>query len=250
MPFRKKPYRKRPYRRPFRRRYSKWKPRINSRPLRPATLPLVRDITHFVDSGYPVLPTDWAFGTATDYNTMQLNQKFHLSQLPETDEFTNLFKMYKLNCVVVTITPLHNTSQANGTTTSSPVYFGGTIIAYSERNVTGQVLDTAITQDYWDQRPSKKTITMAGGRPKSFKIYPKILSEIYLSEGNTQAVPKSSGWLPTTTLGKQIPHYGLNMQFSWVDPKFPFHKSGGTSTEAPMNFRVNYKYYMQFKGLK
>ena len=243
--FRKKPPARKPRRRVVRR-----KPMI-SKSLRPATLPLVRDITHFVDSAYGALPTNWAFGTAgTHYNTIQCNQKFHLSQLDATTEFTNLFKMYKLNCVIVTITPLHNTSQANGTTTSSQVYFGGSILGYSERNVTGESLDTAIEQSYWDQRPSKKTIAFTNGKPKSFKIYPKILSEIYLSEGNTQKVPRKSGWLPTTVLGQQIPHYGLNMQFSWIDPKMPFHKSGGTTTEAPMNFRVNYKYLMQFRGLK
>lgn len=247
MPIRR--FRKKPARKP--RRYIRRRKPMISKPLRPATLPLVRDLTEQVDTAYGFLPTNWAFGTAgTHYNTIQCNQKFHLSQLDATTEFTNLFKMYKLNCVIVTITPLHNTSQANGTVTSSQVYFGGSILGYSERNVTGEVLDTAIGQSYWDQRPSKKTIRFTNGQPRSFKIYPKILSEIYLSEGNTQKVPRKSGWLPTTTLGQQIPHYGLNMQFSWMDPRKAFHQSGGTSTDAPINFRINYKYLMQFKGLK
>ena len=99
--FRKKPRAKRPVRRYIRRR----KPMI-SKPLRPAVLPLVRDITHFVDSAGGALPTDWAFGTAgSHYNTIQCNQKFKLVQLDATSEFTNLFKLYKLNCVIVTITP-------------------------------------------------------------------------------------------------------------------------------------------------
>ena len=238
---RKRPIRKRAYR----------KKAVISRPLRPAVLPLVRDQTMFVNSAYGALPTDWAFGTAgSHYNTIQCNQKFALNKLDATSEFTNLFKQYKLNCVIVTITPLHNTSQANGTTTSSQVYFGGSMLGYSERSVTGSSLDTAIEQSYWDQRPSKKTITFSNGKPRSFKIYPKILSEIYLSEGNTQRQPKKSGWLPTSANGLQIPHYGLNMQFSWMDPNMPFHQTGGTTTEAPINFRVNYKYLMQFKGLK
>lgn len=247
MPIRR--FRKKPAKRP--RRYIRRRKPMISKPLRPATLPLVRDITHFVNTGQGALPTNWAFGTAgTHYNTVQCNQKFHLSQLDATTEFTNLFKMYKLNCVIVTITPLHNTSQGNGTHTSTQTYFGGSILGYSERNVTGETLDTAIEQSYWDQRPSKKTISFVNGKPRSFKIYPKILSEIYLSEGNTQRVPKKSGWLPTTTLGQQIPHYGLNMQFSWMDPNMPFHKLGLTPATAAMNFRVNYKYLMQFKGLK
>lgn len=242
-------FRKKPARKP-RKFIRRKKSSIIPRPLRPAVLPLSRDLTQYIDTAYPALPTGWAFGTAgTHYNTIQCNQKFHLSQLDATTEYSNLFKMYKLNCVIVTITPLHNTSQSNGTHTSTQTYFGGSIIGYSEKNVTGASLDTAIEQDYWDQRPSKKTITFYNGKPRSFKIYPKILSEIYLSEGNTQKVPRKSGWLPTTTLGKEIPHYGLNMQFSYTDPRMSFHKDGETPATAAINFRINYKYLMQFKGL-
>lgn len=242
--FRRKPRRKRPIR----------KRAMISRPLRPATLPLVRDITNFVNTDYPSLPTGWAYGTAgSHYNTLQCNQMFKLSMLDNTTEFSNLFKMYKINCVIVTITPLHSNNHANGAGSAlGPTYYGANVLAYSERNVTGVTLDTAIEQGYWDQRPSKKTITLYNGRPRSFKIYPKILSELYLSAGNTEAAPKKSGWLPTTALGKEIPHFGLNMQFSWVDPNLAFRKSGdaASAARAPMNFRVSYKYLMQFKGIK
>lgn len=243
---------KRAPRRPFRRR--RFKKAILSRPLRPAILPLVRDITHFVNTDYGALPTDWAYGTAgSHYNTLQCNQKFKLSMLADTTEFSNLFKQYKINCVIVTITPLHDSNHANGAGSAlGPTYYGANVLCYSERNVTGASLDTAIEQDYWDQRPSKKTINIYSGRPRSFKIYPRILSELYLSAGNTEPTPRKSGWLPTSALGKEIPHFGLNMQFSWVDPNLQFRKSGDAASvaRAPMNFKVTYKYLMQFKGIK
>lgn len=253
MVFRK--FRRRPARKPpFRRRRAFRKKAVISKPLRPATLPLVRDITNFVNTEYAALPTGWAYGTAgTHYNTLQANQVFKLSMLDDTTEFSNLFKFYKINCVIVTITPLHSSNYANGAGTAlSQTYYGANVLAYSERNVSGTSLDTAIEQSYWDQRPSKKTITLWNGRPRSFKIYPKILSELYLSAGNTVSGPKKSGWLPTTALGKEIPHFGLNMQFSWIDPNQAFRKSSDPTNAsiAPMNFRVTYKYLMQFKGIK
>ena len=245
-------FRKKPARKPIRR--IRRKKAIISRPLRPAVIPLVRDITSFVDSSYPALPTGWNYGTAQDYNTLQCNHDFHLDQLPDTTEFSTIFKFYKLNCVIVTITPLVNSSQLNGTLNQNPTYFGGNILSYSERNLSGQSLDTAITQDYWDQRPSKKTITLYNGKPRSFKMYPKVLSNVYLSEGNTVKAPRKSGWLPCTYTGMEIPHYGLNMQFSYIDPKIKFRKAptipATDDGSAPLIFRVNYRYLMQFKGIK
>lgn len=243
----RRPYKKRATRRmPIRRRTRRTIPRG----LRQAVLPIQRDITHFVNSEAAELPTGWQFGTAgTHYNTIQCNQVFKLAMLDSTDEFTNLFKMYKLNCVVVTITPLHNTSQANGTATSSQVYYGGNIIMYAEKNLQGYALDSNIEQGYWDQTPAKKTYQLNGPRPKTFKIFPKILSPTYLTDTTTQTQSKQPGWLPTSTTGLEVPHYGINMQFTWVDPSMDFRRFGETITAAPMNFRVNYKFLMQFRGL-
>ena len=247
MPFKKKTYRKK---RPYRKRVYRKKPMI-PRGLRQAIMPLQRDITHFVNTTVGALPTGWAFGTAgTHYNTIQCSQVFHLGMLDSTTDFSNIFQQYKLNCVIVSITNLHNSNQANGTSTSSQVYFGGNIVGYAEKNMQGGTLDTAIEQGYWDQRPGKKTFTLPNSRPRVFKIYPKILVPSYLTATTTQTQPRKSGWLPTTTSGMEIPHYGLNMQFSYVDPNQRFRKVSETITNAPINFRVNYKFLMQFKGIK
>jgi len=250
MPFRK--FKKKPTQRPKKRVYKR-RPMI-SKSLRPAVLPIQRDITHFVDSSYPSLPTGWRYGNAgTHYNTLQLNQIFKLGQLDNTSEFTNLFKLYKLNCVIVTITPLHNTSQNNGTLTSLPTYFGGTTLCYTQKNITGIELDSSIEQSYWDQTPAKKTITFYNGRPRSFKIYPKILNTVQLAEGTTENVPRKSGWLPTTTDGMDIQHHGINMQFSYINPREKFRVYADPMADdgsAPMIFRVNYKFLMQFRGIK
>lgn len=225
--------------------------RVIPRGLRLAVIPIQRDITHFVNSDYGALPTGWAFGTAgSHYHTIQCTQVFRLDMLDDTTDFSNLFKMYKLNCVIVTLTPLHGQSYANGTTTSSQTYFGGNIICYAQKNLEGVALDTGIEQGYWDQTPAKKTYNITSNRSKTFKIYPKVLSQVYLTDTTNQTQSKSSGWLPTTTTGMEVPHYGLNMQFSWADPNIDFRTTGSSTTSAPINFRVNYKFLMQLRGVQ
>lgn len=218
------------------------------RGLRQGIIPIQRDVTYFVNSDYGALPTNWAFGTAgSHYNTIQATQVFNLGMLENSSEFTNLFKHYKLNCVIVTITMLHNTSSF--TAGSSQNYYGGNLIVYATKNSQGLPLDTAIEQGYWDQISAKKTITMTGMKPKVFKIYPKILKEAYLTASTSQTVSEKSGWLPTSSVGMDVPHYGLNMQFSYTDPNLAFKKVGVAGSVAPLNFRVNYKFLMQFKGI-
>jgi hypothetical protein len=239
-------------RRNLRRRAARRK--VIPRGLRPAIIPIQRDITMFVNTDAPEvdgsnLPTNWAYGTSgSHYNTVQCTQMFSLNMLANPDEFTSLFRAYKLNCVVVTITSLHNTS--NFTAGSAQNYYGGNLIVYAEKNTQGIPLDTAIDQDYWDEIPSKKTMLLTGNRAKTFRVYPRILSATYVNPSTSMTVTRRPSWISTASNGLDVPHYGLNMQFSYTDPNLAFKRVGQSTAAAPLNFRINYKFLMQLKHIQ
>ncbi len=228
-------------RRPMRRR-------AVPRGLRQAIMPFQREHTTFVNTK-STLPAGWSYGTAANYHTVRHTMVFSLSQLPDINEFFTLFKSYKLNCVVVKISMLHNSSMF--TAGSNPNYYGGNLQVYAQKNTFGVALDSAITQDYWDQQAAKKSYLMTGNRVLTFKIYPKVMSKAYLDATHDMIVQKSPPWIPISTDGVALPHFGLNLQFSYVNPEIPFDNTAvPDSGRAPLNFKVQYKYLFQMRGVK
>ena len=168
--------------------------------------------------------------------------------LPDISELTNVFKTYKLNCVIVSIQNLHNTSQFSSG--SNQNYYGGNLICYAQKNRTASPLDTYITQDYWDQQQAKITKLITGGRTTVFKVYPKQLVNTAITGATHTNVQRSATWTSTNTTGLSVPHYGLNYQFSLTDPTLPFDNSVvPSSTNAPINLRITYKYLFQLRGV-
>lgn len=232
-------------------RFVKRRPRsrVIPRGLRQAIVPFQREQTVFVNTADSALPGLWSYGTASGYNTVRNSMIFSMNQLPDITEFFTLFKSYKLNCIIVKIASLHNTSWGVGGSTQNA--YGGNIALYAEKNTFGLPLDSAITQDYWSQRPAKKTYVMRGNRTLTFKIFPKVNNKVYLDSTHDMIVQKSPPWVPLSTDGANLPHYGLNLQFSWLDPSLQFHThANGLTTVPPMNFRVTYKYLFQMRGVK
>lgn len=251
MPYRRRPrVRKRPYRGrkkvlPRRPRYRR---RVVPRGLRQAVIPFQREQVIFVNTKN-ALPGLWSYGTASGYHTIRNSMVFSLSQLPDITEFFTLFKSYKLNCVVVKIASLHNASQF--TSGSAQNYYGANLQCYAEKNTFGLPLDSAITEDYWSQRPAKKSIILRGQRSHTFKIFPKVMNQVYLDSTHNMITQRSPPWIPLDTDGVSLPHFGLNMQFSCLDPSLAFDNSvTPDSGKAPINFKVTYKYYFQMRGVK
>ncbi len=190
-----------------------------SRGLRQQIVPMTREKTFFVNSKV-ALPTGWHFGQASGYHTIAWSQAFNMLQLPDITEISQVFKAFKLNCVVVTISQLHNSSMY--TSGSGQNYYGGSSIVYAQKNRTGAALDPAVTQDYWDQNQGKITRLITGNNSIQFKIYPKISSNTFLTASTQTGVQRSPQWIETSTAGLSVPHHGMNMQFSYTDPSIPF----------------------------
>lgn len=242
---RKKVYKKK---KTFRKRV--YKKKSVPRGLRQAILPFQREKTFFIDTSAPVgdLPTGWTFGTfGSTYNTLQCSQQFHLQDLPGVNEFNTLFKTYKINCILVSITSIHNTSQF--TTGSVANYYGANMIVHYAKNITGHPLDTAITEDYWNQLQAKRTKLMTGNSTIRFKIYPTISSITYIDAVTTTGSVRKPSWLATSVAGYSIPHFGLDMQFSYVNPAVSFQTAAG-GTGSPLMFRCTYKYLFQMRGVQ
>lgn len=230
----------------FRRRYAARK-RIIPRGLRQAVIPMSREKTFFVNTKN-ALPTGFAYGTASGYHTLQWSQAFTMDTLPDITELTTVFRAYKLNCVIVTIQSLHSSSMF--TSGSAPNYYGGNLICYAQKNRSNDALDTAITQDYWDQTPGKITRLITGNKSIRFKVYPKVLSSTLVTPSTGDAQQRRPSWTTTDAAGFSIPHHGLNMQFSLTDPTIPFDNAVvPDSTHAPMNLRVTMKYLFQLRGV-
>lgn len=253
MPYKKTYRKKKPYRK---KRYVR-KPRASVIPrgLRQGIIPLSREKTTFMNTMH-ALPTDWAYGSqggvapgATTYNTLQHEQIFQMSELADIAEFQPLFRSYKLNCVIVTILNLHQNSMF---TSGSPQnYYGGNVLVYTQLNRTGEPLSDGITQSYWDQTSAKKTFILRGQRSHRFKIYPKVLSNTFITSTTSTTTQRKPGWIATSDAGLLVPHFGLNMQFSLTDPSLPFNNSVSPPTEAtaPLNFKITYKYLFQMRGI-
>ena len=247
MPFRRKTVKRKPIRR---RVYRKKKVVRVQRGMRMAVMGFTREKAYFINTldAAGTLPLNWAFGTHSGYHTLQCSQVFNMQQLSGVNELIPVFKMYKLNCVVARIESLHNTS--NYTTGSALNYYGGNIVVHAQKNLTGHPLDTNITEDYWNQNSAKQTKLLIGNRPIFFKVYPKQANITYLDPSTTTSTVKKPAWGSTNVAGFGIPHFGLNMQFSYTNPAIAFGTASSPSTGAPLVFRVTYKYYFQMRGVQ
>lgn len=245
MPWKKKqPYRKK--RRVFRRKRVFRKPAV-SRGLRQAVIPMTREKTFFVNTK-AALPAGFVYGQASGYHNIQWTQGFTMDQLPDITELSAVFKAYKLNCVIVTIQSLHNSSMF--TSGSAVNYYGGNSLVYAQKNRTGQPLDTNVTQDYWDQQSAKITRLITGNRTIKFKIFPRMLNNTYITSSTQTATQRFPTWIETGPTGFSIPHYGMNMQFSLTDPSQAFDNAVvPDATRAPLNYRVTMKYLFQLRGV-
>lgn len=217
------------------------------RGLRQAVIPMQRTKTVFINTANS-LPAGWDYGTASGYHTLRNQQVFQLLDLPDTTEFQALFRTYKLNCVVVSINNLHNSSMF--TSGSAQNYYVGNLICYAQKNLSGVGLDSAITQDYWDQQGAKITRLITGNKTLTFKVYPKMLRQNYLSDAANMTSQTSPTWNQTSVSGRGLPHYGLNMQFSYTDPGLPFNNAVvPDAAKAAINLRITYKYLFQLRGI-
>lgn len=205
------------------------------------TVPSTRRLTYMLSSN-ETLPTNWALGTDANEYWITATQVFSLSMLPNYTDYTNSFKEYKINCVVMTITPIFDTSYQtahdNGTTYRPP--YGASILCKRKMNQLGTQIPTTFNNAAWNEIAATKTTILYNGKPRSFKVFPKLLNRL----DDSLSSLGHSAWL--TTSQPEVPHYGLDLGFSWVDYLMAFGKTSDAA--MPIRFRLDFKFYLQLKG--
>lgn len=249
----KRPATKRPYKRRYNRRNKmpyKNNPAIG-RGLKQSVIPFKRTVTQILDTDQTTnFPNNWAMssGDITGYYALLGTQVFQLSQLPEVANITNMYKWYKINCVVIKLYPCYTNSVANGATSisNSQSYQGQNIICTYTKNMTGVGLSSTIDNNYWLTQQARKTKIITGNRPLIFKVFPKLLNEVYSSISNTDYSLMKPKFIATTETS--TPHYGLDMAFTFTDFNDPPRVDLAANYRTPIKFRMDMTYYLQLKG--
>lgn len=219
--------------------------------LRQQMIPFKRTVTQILDTDQTSnFPTDWGLssGDITGYYALLGTQIFQFSQLPEHANIAALYKFYKINCVVVKLYPCYSNTVANGATSisNSASYQGQNIVVTYVKNQTGVGLSSTIDNDYWLTQQARKTKIITGTRPIVFKVYPKILNEVYASITNTDYTLMKPKFISTTETS--TPHFGLDMAFTFTDFNDPIRQDLAANFRTPIKFRMDMTYYMTLKG--
>lgn len=176
-----------------------------------------------------------------------LAYQFSIESLPAGAEFTSLFDEYRINKVVVKITPTGTIVDG-----SAP---GVTGVNYSSFNpmlhwvidhddITMPTIGTANENDIDNLRHfnSYKTRRLITGKPISIVIKPRPTTYTNQSEfsGLNLNMKKMGAWIDAVNVN--VKHYGLKMIFSGIQPV------GGVNYVLP--FDIQTTYYMSFKGVR
>ena len=220
------------------------------RGLRQSIIPFKRTVCQVIDTDQTTnFPQNWSMtaGTLTGYHALLATQIFQLSQLPEYQNIVNMYKWYKINCVVVKIYPCYSsTHQTGNTATPLGTYFGQNMLITYTKNNTGNQLSTNIDNDWWMTQQARKQKILTGNKPVIFKVYPKLINEVYSSLTNTDYTLMKPKFISTEE--PSTPFFGLDMAFSNVDFNDVIRVNDEPNYTTPLKFRMDMTYYMSLKG--
>ena len=219
--------------------------------LRQSIIPFKRTMSQIIDTNQTSnLPHNWAVssGDVTGYHALLGTQIFQLSQLPEFNNIQNMYKWYKINCVVIKLYPCYTSNVPNGATSisSSQSYQGQNLICTYTKNQSGTGLSSTIDNDYWLTQQARKTRIITGNRPITFKVFPKLLNEVYSSITNTDYTLMRPKFISTNE--PSTPFFGLDMAFTLTDYNDPFQVDLAANYRTPIKFRMDCTYYLSLKG--
>jgi len=206
-----------------------------------------RDVSSILDFGNADSRTALNWVMTADNEGAVSTMLFQLNKIGDTTDFSNLFKYYKINKVVVKYIPLfsENTPVMSKSVTDYQTYHGQNLWLQWRLNRNGTELTAGDTQNHWDQIMAKKTqiFNTVKQKMKTFKIYPRVnrLTGPRLTPDNTLGYP---GWYDTDNL--DVPHFGLDVRLGYVDA---ITDISGSVTRAPIKFRVIHTYYFTCKGV-
>ena len=162
-----------------------------------------------------------------------------LSDIPSYLEFTALFDAYRINKVVLKITPFCTSS----TTQSTAANLGQvSCLLHSVVDRDDATLPTASSTGINELReyPAMKTTNMYanGGRAIKIKYVPRIAMAAYSGAFTSYARSKANQWLDCNST--TIQNYGIKGVFETI----------GNGTIQNMYFQIEAKYYLSFKEFR
>lgn len=225
-----------------RRKYGKRKTGKPSRGLKQSVYFFKRKWTQFIDLNAATLPTGWIFqsppsplpvGTVPS-NGYVISWKFTLAQLSNHKEFTSgLFNQYKI-CAVKTQCYCTSTIATGQAGQNSNM-----IIQTLPWNQSLSTTPTLFTEEKALETQSCKRTTLihSTGKPKSF--YMKLKQSTDSTGPGGQQLYLNPRW--TDVDNPDVPHYGLNQRFSFVNYTLP--------QQQPVAFKIVHTYYLAMKGV-
>lgn len=174
--------------------------------------------------------------------------RIRLNNLPNSSEFTNLFKEYKLNYLKLTFIPAGNiaatTTYVNERDGAAQAILGNKqVLIRTCLNRTGEVPDATDTIDNWSQIQAKKQWVLARDKPTTITCKLNQLKIVERGAGLNSTSTAKPTYISTDLA--DVNHYGLNLRFDSLD---------GTAINAANGdiwpkFRVISKVYFTCKGV-
>jgi len=153
--------------------------------------------------------------------------QFQLNQLPNYQEFTALFDAYRINCVVLRMTPMNTVFKGNtdANNENTPTVYAA--IDYNNA-------DSPTSADEMKQYANVLVFPMYQSR--NFKIRPRLAIPVYRPGATAAYIQQPKQWIDCNYA--DVPHYGLRV---WVE-----------AGQARNAFRTTIEctYYMTFRNLK
>lgn len=232
---RRKPIRRKPRRKPA---LSRYPAQIVKKPrMAPRVLSFKRTFSQNLTLNAVVPPGGWTSLSPTGDQAIAINYVFSLNQIPDYQNFTNLFDSYK----IVGTRVQGYLSFTNTTPTSQ----AQTMLFYC-RDHLGQTAASDLSEEWFNQRPRsrKRLLVNSVGRP-SFDIYMPLtqLANTYQSVTNNDYTMKRPRFISTNEVN--TPHYGFNLRLSRVDGN---NWTSNTENQYP-TLKLFTTVYFQMRGI-
>lgn len=171
-------------------------------------------------------------GGGTSY--FGLGVAFELADLPNTTEFTNLFDQYRLDHVEIEIVPLWNVAPTVGTAGGNGNFAGYCHSILDFDDATAPTASTSGIQALQQFRTYRMD-SMVRGTPLRWRVKPMLALAAY-SGAFTSYAASPPMWVDCNSANVQ--HYGIKFLFEMLDP---------AGVVSYMDFRINLRYFLEFR---
>lgn len=163
---------------------------------------------------------------------------FCLNDIPDKTDFTTLFDLYRINCVVVRFFPIA-TEAATATGIGGTTSVGGWVHHITDDDDYATLTPSDVGIDEIRQYTNYRVQNIASRKPISRKVYPKISMAGAGGGGFTSAINVKRRWINcgyTDTV-----HYAFKAVWEIYDP---------AAAVSNISFKVEPVYYLSFKNIR